>query len=422
MVGRGLIKPDELVRIHEIGEKYDELRPELRGAHAIAQQAVEANREERARIKAEKKAAAEQRKRDHAARVQENKRTDIVFLGRGLSAGLADRRSNVERLQLNGLPILSTPSDVAQALKLEVRHLRWLAFHAEASTVSHYIQFIVPKRSGGERLLSAPHRKLADVQHWILENILNKIGPHSAAHGFVKGRSIRTNAAPHVEAAVVVNCDLTDFFPSIHVHRVIGLFKQIGYSPAVATILALLVTEAPRRKVTYNKKAWFVATGKRSLPQGACTSPAISNLIGRSLDARLHGISGKLGWTYTRYADDLSFSTQNDQAQVGYLLARIRHITNDENFSVNEKKTRVLRQAARQNVTGIVVNKKLSVNRTTRRKLRAIIHNAKRDGLVRQNRVRRPNFAGWIGGMISFVTMVNPEQGKKLRKQSEGLL
>lgn len=103
--------------------------------------------------------------------------------------------------------------------------------------------------------------------------------------GFAKGRSILTNAKPHVGSAVVVNCDLTDFFPSITVHRVIGLFRQIGYSPAVATVLALLVTECPRRKVLYNGKPWHVATGPRGLPQGACTSPAISNLIARRMDS-----------------------------------------------------------------------------------------------------------------------------------------
>ena len=281
---------------------------------------------------------------------------------------------------------------------------------------SHYVQFVVPKKSGGERTLSAPLMQMASAQRWILENILQKLPAHPAAHGFVKDRSILTNALPHVGSAVVINCDLTEFFPSITVHRVIGLFRQIGYSPAVATVLALIVTDCPRRKVLYQGKPWHVATGPRGLPQGACTSPAISNLIARRMDSRLTGISIKMGLRYTRYADDLSFSSTEPFDRVGYLLARIRHITGDEGFSVNEKKTRVLKPAARQMVTRVVVNLEPSTSRRTRRQLRAILHNAKRTSLNSQNRSRRKNFAGWVSGMIGFVAMVNSRQAIKLRQ------
>src|SRR4030095_15631452 len=106
---------------------------------------------------------------------------------------------------------------------------------------------------------------------------------------------ILTNAGLHVGSAVVVNCDLCDFFPSITVHRVIGLFKHAGYSPAAATVLALLVPECPRRKVLFQGKTWYVAAGPRALPQGACTSPAISNLVARRLDSRLTRIPTQLG-------------------------------------------------------------------------------------------------------------------------------
>ena len=417
LVGQGLIKPEELVRIHEIGQQMEELRPQIVGAHVIAERAVQADREAKKRIKAEKKAAAEQRRKDHAARVAANKLTDIIHLGRGVSAGLADRRSNVEKLQARHLPLLATPADVAGAMGIAIPKLRWLAYHAEASTVSHYVQLVVPKKSGGERTLSAPHQQMATAQRWIFENILQKLPAHESAHGFVKDRSILTNARPHVASAVVINCDLTDFFPSITVHRVIGLFRQIGYSPAVATILALIATDCPRRKVLYNGKPWHVATGPRGLPQGACTSPAISNLISRRMDSRLSGIAKKLGWTYTRYADDLTFSSSQPSDRIGYLLARIRHITGDEGFAINEKKTRVLKPSARQSVTGVVVNAQTSTSRKTRRQLRAIVHNAGKTTLNSQNRSRRKNFKGWLSGMIGFVGMVNPRQAVRLRER-----
>lgn len=421
MVGHGLMSPEDLVRIHEIGLKMDELRPDLSGAQRIAELAVQADREARKRIRAEKKAAAEQRKREHAERVAANKLADIIHLGRGVSAGLADRRSNVERLTAKNLPVLSTPADVATALKIPIPKLRWLAYHAEASTVTHYVRFMIPKKSGGERMLSAPHRQLAAAQRWIFEHILTPLPAHDAAHGFVKGRNIVSNAWPHIGAAAVVNLDLTDFFPTITVHRVIGLFRQLGYSPAVATILALLVTESPRRPVIYQGKQWHVAVGVRALPQGACTSPAISNLIARRMDSRLAGISRKLGWAYTRYADDLTFSVAQPSERIGYLLARVRHIAQDEGFAVNEKKTRVLKPAARQTVTGVVVNATPSVPRHERRRLRAILHNARTSGLAAQNRTRRTHFSSWLGGMIGFVAMVNPKQGQTLRRAFDQL-
>jgi retron-type reverse transcriptase len=196
-----------------------------------------------------------------------------------------------------------------------------------------------------------------------------------------------------------------------------GAFEHLGYSPAVATILALLCTESPRRTVEYAGTVFHVATGQRTLPQGACTSPAISNLIARRLDSRMAGIAAKLGWQYTRYADDLSFSAAADaepEKKIGYLLARIRHIAEDEGFSVNEKKTRVLRRSASMAVTGIVVNERPGVRRRERRRLRAILHNARKTGLAAQNRAEDANLAAKIRGQIEFVRMVNAEQARPL--------
>ena len=423
MVGQGIITPEELVRIHKIGERMDEVRPSITGAYAKAERAVAEDREARQRLKQQKKAEAAERKARHAAAVKHRKATDIIYLGRGVSKGLADRKSDEAKLTSAGLPILSTPSDVATALQLSIPRLRWLAFHADASPVSHYARFTVPKRSGGERLLSAPMAELARAQEWILTNILEKLQTHPAAHGFVPGRSTVSNAQPHVGKKFVVNTDLKDFFPSVTFRRVAGLFREIGYSPAVATIFALLCTDAPRKRVTYAGKPFFVAAGPRALPQGACTSPAISNLVSKRLDSRLAGIATKLGWTYTRYADDLSFSADGSDAdgKIGYLLARIRHIAQDEGFAVNHAKTRVLRKSTRQLVTGVVVNDRPGINRETVRRLRAILHRAKSEGLAAQNREKIPHFEAWLGGMIAYVHMVNPQQAKPLREAFDQL-
>ena len=164
------------------------------------------------------------------------------------------------------------------------------------------------------------------------------------AHGFIKGRNIMSNAVPHVRRDAVVNADLKDFFPSITFPRVKGIFEALGYSPAAATVLALLCTDSPRRTVEYAGKRLHAATGPRALPQGACTSPALSNLAARKLDARLEGLARKTGWTYTRYADDLTFSASGDTAaQCGGLLKALRRFCEEESFTVNEKKTQGFR-------------------------------------------------------------------------------
>jgi hypothetical protein len=427
MVGQGLVTAEELVELHQTGDEMLRLRPHLDQAAAIADQAVQQSKQEKEARKQQKKAEAAERKKQYAAAVAQRKATDIIFLGRGVSKGLADRRANPEKLSAAQLPLLATPQDVATALGLTIPQVRWLAYHAEAATHPHYIRFTVPKKSGGTRELAAPHQKMAAAQDWILDNILAKVPAHAAAHGFVPTRSTRTNALPHVQPFVLVNCDLKDFFPTITAHRVIGLFAEMGYSPAVATILALLCTESPRRVVEYAGQKFHVATGPRCLPQGASTSPAISNLIARRLDSRLLGLTRKLGFVYTRYADDLSFSAaaptvppedrSHPNQRIGYLLARLRHIAQDEGFVVNEKKTRVQRRNTAQRVTGVVVNSGTpTVPRKMRRRLRAILHQAQKTGLAAQNRRNDPRFENQVRGLIAYAHMINPAQAQPLRE------
>ncbi len=261
------------------------------------------------------------------------------------------------------------------------------------------------------------------MQRFILTEIVSKLPVESHAHGFVSGRNILTNAREHANRAIVVNLDLKDFFPSIGFPRVRQVFKGTGYSPAVATILALLCTECPRRELEYDGVRYFAATGPRGLPQGACTSPGLSNLVARRLDRRLGGLAGKLGITYSRYADDLTFSGDGElEGRVGYSMARVRHIAGDEGFAVNEAKSRVLRRNAAQVVTGLVVNSQPGVARAEVRRLRAILHRARTEGLEPQNREGRRDFVAWLRGKIAFVAMARPEVGERLRGDLESVL
>jgi retron-type reverse transcriptase len=427
LVLRGLLSEAQLEEIHRVGDlwlRHNEAEKLVSAmAHASADQAIEQERARKAELKAARKAEAAARRERRAQEVAKRRAEDIVFLGEGVSGQLADRRSQIERLEAQGLPLLSTPADVAQALGIPVPRLRWLAFHAEAATLVHYVSFEVPKRSGGMRTLNAPHRELGAAQRWVFDHILSKLTFEDTAHGFVRGRSTVTCATPHVGRDVVLNLDLQDFFPTITFPRVRGLFHQLGYSPAVATVLALLCTEAPRRPIEYEGQRYFVAVGPRALPQGACTSPALSNMVVRRLDRRLCGAAAAAGWTYTRYADDLTFSAPpGHRHEIPRLQARIRHLVEEEGFVVHPHKGRVQRCGGQQAVTGVVVNAKTSLPRAEVRRLRAILHGARTTGLAAQNREGHEHFEAWLRGKLAYLAMVDRPKGMAMLAELEALV
>jgi RNA-directed DNA polymerase len=159
-----------------------------------------------------------------------------------------------------------------------------------------------------------------------------------------------------------------------------------------------------------------VALGARQLPQGACTSPAITNVLCWRLDRRLQGLAEKQQLSYTRYADDLTFSG-DDETRIARLLKSIRGVISAEGFVENPKKTHVMRRARQQEVTGVVVNDKLAVSREDVRALRATLHNVEKHGLVSQNSKGHPNFAAYLKGRVEFVCMVDKARAPALRAQ-----
>jgi RNA-directed DNA polymerase len=312
---------------------------------------------------------------------------------------------------------------------------RWLGYRAAgelralmrpgSETGAPYVDFEIPKQSGGTRVISAPRAPLRAVQRKILAEILAKVPAHDAAHGFVVGRSTVTNATPHVGAALLIATDIRDFFPSIHYWRVHGLFFSLGYANEVAAVLAALCTRRPvvHRQARGGPERVVVWPG--SLPQGAPTSPALANLACRRLDARLSGLAAKLGGRYTRYADDLSVSFHDrDQAaalDLGRVFWWIDQILQQEGFAEHPGKRRILRPNRRQMVTGVVVNDKLTVPRAARRRFRALLHNCKQHGVASQAR-GRDDFADYLRGYAAYVHMVQPELGARWIAEVDGLL
>ncbi len=263
--------------------------------------------------------------------------------------------------------------DLANFLKIPLRHLTHLLYVKKVDNC--YTTFTIPKKSGGERQICAPNRELMAVQR----KIANKLWEYqkslrcdlhtipNISHAFEKDKSIITNAVIHRNKRFVLNLDLKDFFPSIHFGRVLGFFQKnrnfkLPYE--VAVILAQLTC--------YNG----------SLPQGAPTSPIISNWICQILDMRLLSISKKYKLDYTRYADDLTFSTNNRNfldIQSEFMDELVSEIERS-GFSVNDKKTRLSFRDSRQEVTGLIVNKKINIDRRYVRTTRAMAHELYKKG------------------------------------------
>jgi retron-type reverse transcriptase len=345
-------------------------------------------------------------KRKKVMSVDEAKR---LFSGtlRTRNRNLRDLLPDEAQLTRYGLPLWRTEEEVASALGLTVRQLRHYSVHRERDRVSHYITFALPKRSGGRRLIQAPKTGLKAVQRKLLSLLVEKLPVSPHAHGFVKRRSVRTGAEGHVGKAVVLRLDLKDFFPTVTYVRVRGLLIALGYGYPVAATLAVLMTEAERQPVELDGKVYFVPVGPRVCVQGAPTSPALCNAIVLKMDRRLAGLARKHGFTYSRYADDLSLSG-SDVETAEKLRALATKIIEEEGFQVNAAKTRLQRRGGRQTVTGVTVNQVLGLSRKERRKLRAMIH---QEG----SRPASAEATARIDGKLAYLAMLNPKQAEALR-------
>jgi RNA-directed DNA polymerase len=326
------------------------------------------------------------------------------------------------------LPALATPGDLAKWLGVSVGELDWFAdvrgMIEDHGPLCHYTYRWVAKRHG-YRLMEIPKSRLRAIQRKILAEILDPVPAHHAAHGFRVGHSCLSYARPHCGQRVVMRMDLRNFFPSIPGPRVHALFEMLGYPEATARLLAGIctnrVTSRMLRRIAIDDPAFRLSwiEGKQlgipHLPQGAPTSPALSNLCALHLDLRLDALAQTLGGSYTRYADDLALSggepVRRRSARLG---ASIAAIAREEGFEVNHRKTRVMHASGRQVLTGVVVNEGLNVRRDEFDRLKAILTNCVTRGAASQNRLHRSDFRAHLLGRIGYVTTLNTRRGARL--------
>jgi hypothetical protein len=332
------------------------------------------------------------------------------------------------------VPELASPGDLAVWLGEDDAQFAWLADvrgrerDVADERLRHYRYTWVPRPAAPPRLIEAPKPRLKSIQRRILHEILDHIPAHDAAHGFVRGRSARTHAALHTGRAVVIRLDLEDFFACVTAARVYGIFRTAGYPEAVAHTLTALCTNVVPRAVwdalpppqTYDPRRHRL--GRRlaapHLPQGAPTSPALASLAAYRLDVRLRGVGSALALTYSRYADDITFSG----ARPPYGLAgSVEAIARAEGFRVGPGKTRVRTRGARQLVAGAVVNDRLNVPRSDYDRLKAVLHDAARNGPDHANRAGVPDFRAHLAGRIAWVASLHPARGARLRARFDAI-
>jgi RNA-directed DNA polymerase len=330
------------------------------------------------------------------------------------------------------VPAIESAAELADWLLIEPGELEWFAdlkglgcSRQANPQLRHYRCRVLAKRSGRVRLIEAPKPRLKEMQRRILSLILDKIPSHSAVHGFVKGRSIKTFAAPHVGQSVVLRMDLRDFFPSISGARIQTLFRTVGYPESVADLLGGICTNAAPRDV-WKAPDFDIDRGQLRearalysqphLPQGAPTSPALANLCAYRVDCRLAGLAKAAGAEYTRYADDLAFSGgEAFERGVERFSTHAAVILHEEGFTVQHRKTRIMRQSVRQHLAGLVTNQRVNIVRADFDRLKATLTNCVRLGPESQNREANPNFRMHLEGRVGFVATIHPAKGERLR-------
>ena len=320
---------------------------------------------------------------------------------------------------------LNTPRDIARLLAVSYGRL---VYHIYViSEPDRYQTFEIPKKSGGVRQISTPKTALKIIQ-WKLNQVLQAVyEPKPSVHGFVPNKTIVTNAQTHTKKRYLLNLDLKDFFPSVNFGRVRGMFMGTPYhlNANVATVLAQICCH------------------NNQLPQGAPTSPMITNMICAKMDSQLQRLAQKCKATYTRYADDITFSTTlkefpeslakviTEEGEEKVILGEpLLGVIADNGFQVNENKIRLQTKGNHQEVTGLTTNEFPNVDRRFVRQIRAMLHAWQKFGLQAAEREYREryrtkanfpdkdeaNFKEVLRGKIEFIGMVKGKDDQVYQK------
>jgi len=328
-----------------------------------------------------------------------------------------------EELERKNLPVIFSTKHLALLIGIKYEAIEYLILNRE----EHYKFYEIKKRRGGKRPISSPHRVLKLIQQWINKSILACVEIDKNAYGFCANKSILDNASVHVGQDFTLNIDLLKFFETVVEERVYGIFKSLGYHNNLAVDLAKLCTvcdnysnSIPMYDFNEHKLLGPIFKGKSTLPQGAPTSPSLSNIITRRLDKRLSGYALKNNLKYSRYADDITFSW-NEGSNIK--RSTVFKIIQEEGFFINHKKVRFYSKSSNKHiVTGLIVSNVVKVPKKFKKEIERHLFFCKKYGvqshlgyLIKKYPSKKFGYLrGWIEGKIRFIYMIEPIEGAKL--------
>jgi retron-type reverse transcriptase len=296
-----------------------------------------------------------------------------------------------------GLPVIYNSSHIAALIGYKDSYFR----RAIYSTDFFYRSFLINKKDGKKRRIKEPLPSLKEIQHWILDKILYKIEVSKFAKAYLPNRNLKDNVRFHKNQETVICLDIENFFESISLSNVVEIFIEIGYSETVASMLAKLCCL------------------DKQLPQGAPTSPQLSNIFMRNFDKSVSQFCIKNKLRYTRYADDITISGKFDSNHIKEVIEKE---VMKNGLSLNIHKTRVMHKGSRQIVTGIVVNEKVQTPKYFRREIRQEVYYIKKYGLTNHLRMincKKANYLKHLQGKINFALHINPKDEKLLEYKKE---
>ena len=327
------------------------------------------------------------------------------------------------------VPQIDTLAHLSSMLHVNSGELEWFAdprhWNRNAGPrLRHYRHAWLQRPGRVPRLLEIPAPRMRSIQRTVLQELLYPLEIHDAAHGFVPGRGAVSGAALHTGEELVLNLDLVSFFARVTAGQVFGALRSAGYTEPVAHRLVGICTHIvppailstmPSGGNPEQRFALRQALSAPHLPQGCPTSPMLANLALHRLDGRLTGLAAAFDGTYTRYADDLTFSGGGKLARnPGYFIQIATQIIQDTGHALNTHKSRVRNASQRQSVTSVVVNEHTNVSRSEFDQIKATIHNCKVYGPDSQNREEHADFRAYLAGRIAWISSVNQHRGARL--------
>lgn len=337
------------------------------------------------------------------------------------------------RLRGLGLPVVFTLGHIAALCGVPHDFLYEIVRRRQ----DPYRKFAIRKRSGGYRLITAPDPRLLRVQRWIHQQILSGRSFHASSTAYASGCDPLNNAQRHLGARWLVKVDVSNFFESISERQVFHVFRRIGYRPLLAFQLTRLCTRQAPRSRKYQQWRWrnerterydFLATSRIGhLPQGAPTSPLLANLVCAPLDQELQTCADSFRCTYTRYADDIVFSSYNlNRADATAIIRRISLVLGQHGLTRNRQKTHVVPPGARRIVTGLLVDGSApKLLREFRENIELHLFHAGTKG-IREHCLRRKfrslvGFRAHLHGLITYAERVDPTFGSRCRQKFNAL-